>query len=132
MHVANRPFEEEERVMVDKGSRASINSIESCDVSALGSVEELEIYCVNNVLYGCNSDSGLNVRLTLETYIASFEIETGGIELVCLRKIGHHHSVMAKFVDRRWACEKKVVSRLVELCLWQTHASQVVGTCLLV
>jgi hypothetical protein len=50
VHMANRSFEEEEGVMVDEGSRPSVNSIESYNVAALGSVKELELYPVNNIL----------------------------------------------------------------------------------
>lgn len=49
VHMADWSFEEEEGVVVDERSRASVNSVEGGDGAALGSVKELALDRVNNI-----------------------------------------------------------------------------------
>lgn len=89
------PFKEEKAVVIDK-LRATVQVEECGYIFSGGIMDQLDIArALISMLVGSAEE--------LTTHIAGLEVESGGVELVCLRKIGNTHSEMTQFVHWRRA-----------------------------
>lgn len=92
MDVVLGTLEEEEAVVVDKlGSTVKME--ESGDIRPVLVIDDLRVSC-QRLRPLCH------IHL-LSTYIARLEVEPRGVELECLREVGHARAKVAELVDGR-------------------------------